>query len=298
MAYCGATMMDCIRIRPHAVLVCAALLAPGCVIVSDDDTTPAESTTGTPDTNGDPATTATTQNTTAPQTTTGPDDGETTDDGFPENCSDNLVEDPGFEGGTPSEAWDEASEVWGTPICDTGCTEDPGAVPFAGEWFVWFGGLEDGQTDTQWVAQEIEIAPDTAHLRFRLAISGDDANGDNIMAVELDDETVFMVTDLDEGNYDGYQTVDVDVSAFADGQSHRLRFIAEFPGTVLTNFFLDEVELVSCADGDTTGTGTGTDTGTTSGTDSTTGDPDETGADETGAETTSGTTTGAMDDGG
>jgi hypothetical protein len=306
----GATMIDCTRLRTPVSLFCAALLAPACIIASDDDGPSAESTGG-PSTTGPSSTTVTTSPTTTPQTTgTSTDDGDdadTTTGEFPEHCSDNLVEDGGFEGGTPNEAWDEHSDVWGTPICDSTCTEDPGAAAYAGEYFVWFGGLDDRQTDEAWVSQEVEILPETAHLRFRLAISGnDDFMGDNVMVVEIDDETVFMVTDMDQPSYGGgYHVVDVDVSAFAAGESHTLRFAAEFPGTLLTNFFVDEVELVSCEDDAGTGTGTDSstgdvvddttagDAGTTTGGATTTGDPTTTGEDPTTTGEEPGTTGGA-----
>jgi hypothetical protein len=282
-------MIDCTRLRMPVSLFCAALLAHGCVVVTSDDDDRIDSTTTDPGTSG-PSTTTPTTATTTPATTgatTGDDDDGTTG-GFPEDCTENLVADGGFEGGTPNEDWDEHSDVFGTPICDSSCTDDSGAVPFAGDWFVWFGGLEDRQTDDAWVSQDVEILPDTAHLRFRLAMSGgDNLVGDNVMVVEIDDETVFMVTDLDQPDYEGgYHVVDVDLTPFADGETHTLRFHAEFPGTLLTNFFVDEVQLVSCEDevGTTGTTGTGT-----TGTGSTTGVADETGADTTaGEESTTG----------
>lgn len=271
-------MMDCTRLRTPATILCAALLAPGCIIASsDDDDLPVDSTTGEPGTGGGPGgtTATTTPSTTSPETTG--TSGDDTTGGFPDDCTDNLVEDGGFEGGTPNAAWEEHSEIFPSLICDASCTEDPGAGPFAGDYFVWFGGLDDTQTDVAWVTQDLEIAPTTAFLRFRLAISGHEPQaGDNVFAVELDDETVFMVTDIAQPEYEGYQVVDVDVSAFADGETHTLRFVAEFPGTLLTNFFLDEVELVSCDDEGGTSTGT---TGTTGDAESSTGVVDDTGTD-------------------
>ena len=94
------------------------LLGSACIITtSEDDGDDVEVTdeSGTP-----PLTTGQPSDSTGPvadETSSGPID-ETT--GGPAGvCTDNLVLDPGFEAGSPSAAWAEASDVFGSPICDT-----------------------------------------------------------------------------------------------------------------------------------------------------------------------------------
>jgi hypothetical protein len=167
-------------------------------------------------------------------------------------CTANLVLDPGFEAGTPSSVWDEGSEVFGTPICNAGCTDEPGAGPYAGDWYAWYGGLEaleDGtpQPDSAWVAQTVNIpAGDNAWLSFRFEINAASGTGADVLAVEIDDVTVFMATDAEIDDYPEYAPVQVDVSAFADGADHVLRVGGELGGIEVTNFFVDEIALVSC----------------------------------------------------
>lgn len=270
----------------------AFLVVSGCVVRVDG-------TGSTDDTTSDATSPATTLATTNPDTTsmttvaevssnvdtndmtgadvttspTGDDTvGETT--GVPTGeCTENLIADGGFEGGTPSEAWTEMSLNFGTPICDTDCTQDPGADPYLGDWYVWFGGI-DTDPEVAVVSQAVEIGPRTAFLSFRFQINAASGTGDDVFDVTIDDTSVFMVTDAEIADYDGYTPISIDISDFADGGVHTVAFTGDLLGVGLTNFFLDEVALVTCVvDGDTTGTsgttaadsGAGSTTGATSG---------------------------------
>jgi hypothetical protein len=204
-----------------------------------------------------------------------------------------LLLDPGFEAGSPNPQWDETSALFGSPICDASCTEDPGAAPRSGSWWVWFGGLAEPETAS--VSQVVTIDAEGAVLTFNLDINAGAGTGDDVFAVEVDDTTVFMVTDGEMAEYDGYRAVEVDISDFADGAAHTVTFTAAITGTGVTNFFVDDVGVFACGvPGGTTTTGTtGTDTGTTgTDTDATGTDTGTTGVDEsTGTDT--GTTTGS-----
>src|SRR5690606_30250320 len=143
--------------------------------------------------------------------------------------------DPGFESGTPSSAWDEASQLFGTPICDTAsCSDDAGAVPHGGSYWAWFGGSET-EAEVASVGQSVTVpAGDYAQLSLWLSVPSGAGTGDDILAVSLDQTIVFMVTDLDMPEFDGYQRVDVDISDFADGASHDLLVEADITGAGLT----------------------------------------------------------------
>ncbi len=209
-----------------------------------------------------------------PPTTGNPSDGSGTDDSSDDGgqvCegSDNLVGDPGFEMGTPNGAWEEASELFETPICDASCTTEDGAGPYDGDWYVWFGGVDD-EPESASVEQSVTIPVGSmAELSFWVQIRSGAGTGDDVFAVELTDEaaeitdTIFMITDLDMPEYAGaYTRVDLDVADWADGGTFTLRFTSSISGNGLTSFFLDDVRLVSCGEG---GTGTGTDTGVVDG---------------------------------
>src|SRR5699024_8878260 len=84
-----------------------------------------------------------------------------------------VVEDGGFEEGTPNEHWDEFSEAFGTPICDEDCVQDPDYVPHTGEWWAWFGGAPN--EEAAYVRQDLVIVEGEAELSFWLRIP--DASG-------------------------------------------------------------------------------------------------------------------------
>lgn len=262
------------------------LVSTACIITTSEDDGDVETTDddGTPPTttSGQPSDTTNA----VPDGTTADEPGEDTTTGGPVGeCTDNIVLDPGFEAGTPSEAWTEASEVFGTPICDASCTEEEGAVPYSGDWWAWFGGVE-GEPESASLSQTVTIDPEAAYLSFYFQVRSGAGTGDDVFTVTLGGDTVFMATDLDMPELDQYTRIDVDVSAWADGGSYELVFSSTLTGTGLTSFFLDEVSLVSCTESGATGT-----TGETEGQDETTagttmGDTDGT----TGTGTTGGTT--------
>ncbi len=260
--------------RSLAVVAAFGLLCPACIINTTDDDS---GEIATSDTGNPPGTTGLPSDSTGPggATTDGDTDPGTTTDGPMGDCSDNLVLDPGFEAGSPNDSWEESSMVFETPICDAGCTDEKGAEPFAGTYWAWFGGVED-EPETASLSQTIIINPDMAFLSFQFQIRSGAGTGDDVFTVDLDGDTVFMVTDLDMEDYDSYSLVELDISDWADGGAYELVFSSSHAGTGLSSFFVDEVSLVSCTEETGTGSGTtvgqdttaGTDSDTTAGTDS------------------------------
>lgn len=244
-------------LRSLAGAVALGLLSTACIITSSGDDDNGDASDGNPAETG------------LPETTGGPaDTGET--DGPPGNCSSNLVLDPGFEGGTPNPSWTESSALFGTPICDAACTDEPGAAPYAGSWWVWMGGASEedimnGGSESASVSQTVTIDPDAAYLSFRFQIRSGAGTGDDAFTVTLDGDTVFMATDLEMSDYSDYTYVEVDVSPWADGGTYDLVFNGTQVGPGLTSFYLDEVSLVSCSDD------TGTSSGSSDGQDGTAG---------------------------
>jgi hypothetical protein len=246
------------------------LVATGCIITTGED----DDETGDFDTGNDddaPTTSGFTSATLTSSTDpTSADDtvGETTAAPTGE-CTSNLILDGGFEGGTPSADWTEASTNFNTPICDVGCTEDAGADPYMGDWYCWFGGI-DTDPEIASVSQAVTLDGQSAYLSFWFQINAAAGTGDDYFFVDVDETTIFMVTDAEIDEFTGYTKVSLDISDFVDGQPHTITFTGDFLGDgALSNFFLDEVELVTCSEGaDTTGSGT-TDASTTDATTST-----------------------------
>ena len=198
-------------------------------------------------------------------------------------CGVSVLVDGGFELGSPHPFWEETTSLPGPPICDDACSNDPGAQPYAGEWFAWFGGAQ--RPAQMSLSQTFSVLADTAQLRFRFAIDASSGTGDDTFAVLVDGNTVFMRTDADETENGDYIFVPLTLDQWADGEPHELRFEGEVFGAGLTNFFVDEVELVGCGEpGDGTGTsGSDADSGSSDDTTSSGGDDGSGGTDGTGS---------------
>lgn len=257
----------------------ASLLSTACIITglgddvdtgvgSDDSTVPAE--TG------------------LPSDSTGGADSDGTTGGPAGDCTENLLLDPGFEGGTPSAAWTEASTLFGTPICDASCVlEGDPPEPYAGDWWVWIGGASEMDLmegpEAASVSQMVTVEPDSAYLSFWFQIRSSAGTGNDIFTVTLDGDTVFMATDAEIDDYATYTRIELDVTPWADGGTYELVFSGEQIGPDKTSFYVDEVSLITCAEepaatdsgttGDTEGqdttAGTGADSGSTGATDGT-----------------------------
>lgn len=286
--------------RPLSVVVCASL-AGGCILTTNGDDDTGQEGTGDDD-NGsatnpsasDPTVDDGDDTDDSPTSPDTGDDGDDTTTGPGGECSENLVLDPGFEAGSPSKVWDEASTTFGTPICDTGCTEDTGVGPYEGDWWAWFGGLEEQEAAS--LAQSVTIpAAENALLAFRFAINSTTGTGDDEFSVLIDGSEVFGVTDAEMDDYADYTRVEVDITAFADGAAHTIRFESDHPGHpdtgLITNFFLDSVSLVTCNEGGTESGDSGSDSTTaadvtTAGSESESGSGDTSSSDSGGSEST------------
>lgn len=273
-----------------------SMLSAACIIngggdtgIDDDDNS---------DVSGDPPPTTGPSVTSGPNDSTGTDGGTDATDSGGEVCgeADNVVVDPGFEGGSPNDTWVEASEVFETIICDSTCTTEEGAEPYAGEFWVWFGGLED-TAEVASIEQVISIPEgEVAELSFYFQIRSGSGTGDDLFFVDMIDgdtaDPLFTASDLDMPDYASYRRIAIDVTPWADGGTYTLRFSADIAGVELTSFFLDEVSLVSCTEEVGTSTGVEDTTGTSAATGETEGSSSDTGT-ETGTGTgTTGTSTG------
>jgi hypothetical protein len=152
----------------------------------------------------------------------------------------------GFEGVTLGNiVWEQSSTSFGTPVCSTfTCFPPPTAGPRSpSQYWAWFGrngGVEHGQ-----VAQRVLIPFGTARLRFYLWIGTRSGNGTDTLRVLVDGAPAFVATEATPG-FGSYELVDVDVSAWADGGFHEVRFDAQTFGPGVTNFSVDDVSVEWC----------------------------------------------------
>jgi hypothetical protein len=150
-----------------------------------------------------------------------------------------YIEDPGFEAGTPNPYWSEGSTNFESPLepCDL-----YDCYPHSGDWWAWFGGTE--LRESGWVQQNVTFpAARTATLDFYLEMP--DAATPGYLKVLLDGNLLFEATEADANLYTNYSLVSLDVSAYADGGSHLLRFESTTEAGDITNFFVDDICVIN-----------------------------------------------------
>lgn len=152
--------------------------------------------------------------------------------------------DGGFEeGGNPNIFWDATTDhpSGALPFCDFSC--DDFNYGYEGDWWVWFGGWDISETAS--VSQSIVIPPGTYTLSFYVTVD-DPESGGSLLTVTLDGETIFSLPRGDFDAYaDGYVRVEVDVSGWADGQPHELKFAGytEPVGDERASIYIDNVSV-------------------------------------------------------
>ncbi len=187
------------------------------------------------------------------------------------NACTEQIQDGGFEQGSSNPNWNEASTNFGTPICDeAGCGTGTGSGPHSGTYWTWFGGISAYEEGS--VSQQVTIPSGTATLSFWLEQVACDS-GSDYMEVTLDGNPVFATTGNSPicGNL-GYTQESIDISGFADGNSHQLVFHSEIfaANGGGTNFFIDDVSVVACEPPTPTATSTNPPTSTPTSTPTTT----------------------------
>jgi len=163
-----------------------------------------------------------------------------------------LLQDPGFEL-TDNSAFPYVNPVWsgtstnfGTPFCDeAGCGNGGGtALPHGGLFWSWLGGA-GASAETTTTSQAVVIpAGQPRYLNYWLWI-GAIGDGTTNLDVSVDSTIVASIPEpaVEEA---GYTQRSIDVSVFADGNSHTILFSYVSPGSASSNYSLDDVTL-DCA---------------------------------------------------
>ncbi|NLV41592.1 MAG: PASTA domain-containing protein [Candidatus Hydrogenedentes bacterium] len=153
-------------------------------------------------------------------------------------CPGDPVADSGFETGSPSAGWEGYSLHYGTPLCDASCNDD--FTAYEGDWFVWFGGADTAEQG--WILQHTTLpVAGSATLSFHLRIPTAGTTGH--MALLMDRDELFRVTEADAAQYAEWTRVELDISGYADGGLHELAFESAVaaPKTDVLNIFVDKV---------------------------------------------------------
>ena len=150
------------------------------------------------------------------------------------------VVDGSFEAGTDNPYW---SATPGTLCTTQVCGDGAGtAGPEDGLVWAWFGGSAEAVTQT--LEQTVTLPRGSAELGFELWAGAVSASTFTF-EVRLDDGVVYTLTANDAEDFaKGYSDVKLDLSSYADDETHTLLFTFVKDGGGDTNLSLDEVSLV------------------------------------------------------
>jgi hypothetical protein len=155
------------------------------------------------------------------------------------------VPDGSFEAGTPNPNWAEGSTNFGTPLCDAaGCGTGGGtAGPRTGSWWTWFGGTTSAEVG--YVEQNVTVPASLgATLNFYIW-NGSYADTSAYFRCLMDGDVLLTVVSGDPAYTGGYTLVSVDITAYADGGSHLLRFDSTKGSGLSYNLCLDDVSMTA-----------------------------------------------------
>lgn len=153
------------------------------------------------------------------------------------------VQDGSFEEGLSDNPYWRADASIGSGILPI-CSPSTCGPNFAtdGDWYLWLGGAAGIQAFAE---QDVTIAEgDQANLTFRMGM-GAVVTATMTLTVSLDGMPIAVYTEADMASFGTFPSVSIDVSTFADGESHLLRFDFENSPGFNFNVFIDEVSLIS-----------------------------------------------------
>lgn len=115
----------------------------------------------------------------------------------------------------------------------------------SGSWFAWFGG-QLFEPLTQSLRQTVTIPSGRAELSYYLRIPEASTDEADFLRVSVDDIEVAFYSIEDATTYFNYQQVTHNLTGFADGASHTIRFDCYISGAPVTSFRVDDVSLNLC----------------------------------------------------
>jgi hypothetical protein len=153
----------------------------------------------------------------------------------------NLLLDPSFELFTTGSPWQQYSLVFGTPLCTPyNCNTLYSA--HTGDVYAWFGG--SGSLEEGYVKQTVTIPSGTASLIFWLATPTCNNGAADYMVVQIDGVEVFRVNSTAPTCGDvNYYPQSVNLTPYANGAAHEIKFFSHVIGGANSNFFVDDVSV-------------------------------------------------------
>ncbi len=155
----------------------------------------------------------------------------------------NLILDPGFEGGTPNGYWSESSSNFPNVICSLGsCGNCSGScIPRSGSFFVWLGGATSPEMGT--VSQTITFPNGPTVMKFWLLIPTAMGSSSDYVRIEIAGNVVFTANSGNASDYSNYTEVELDLTAYGDGNPHTITVRGVQNSSSITHFIIDDISV-------------------------------------------------------
>jgi hypothetical protein len=152
-----------------------------------------------------------------------------------------FVNDGSFEDETTFMWWKQTSTTFESPLCDLDMCGY--SLARTGAWWAWFGGTDATPRKPEvGTLEQIMTFPagGSIPLKFHLWTEESGTTGDtDYIRVTIDGNIMFSATASNTYYQTGYTPVTINISAYADGQPHTVRFESEIHST--SSFFIDDV---------------------------------------------------------
>jgi hypothetical protein len=165
---------------------------------------------------------------------------------LPPECEGIL--DGGFEAGRPNPHWTETSST-SQQVLSSDSLRAHGGI-----WFASFGGSFLEPLD-QSLEQTVTLPIGGAALCYYLRIPEASTDEADFLSVVIDSSEIARYT-IHSGTSASYAKVTHNLSAFADGGIHTIRFISHVTGAPITSFRIDDVSVNLCIQQEPTSTPT------------------------------------------
>lgn len=154
-----------------------------------------------------------------------------------------AMADGSFELGSPNAVWAEYSEYVGAVILQDGATAHSGV------WYASFG-TEWPTPESAWVEQQILLGTGAASVNFWWTRPFESENDQDILELWIDGVSVWLDRPYPGiGPLEQWINEDIDISQFADGGEHTIRFIMSATGSTNTDngtlWFVDDVSVMT-----------------------------------------------------
>ncbi len=156
------------------------------------------------------------------------------------HCAEILLDGSFEERSVGNPSWKQYSRYFTTPLVEDLATAHSGSI------YALFGAYEGPEIAS--LEQTVTIPSGSAVLHYYLTIDDYNADPSDFLHVSVDGNMLVAYTPDGMASFSTYSLVQLDVSAYADGGEHVIRFDSAITGRreSFSSYYIDDVSLIVC----------------------------------------------------